>query len=48
MSEFPQEELEDEEEPVDEEGRNPANQVNGDFWEANDEPAQGEAGQDSV
>jgi len=47
MSEFPQEELDDKEESVDEEDRNP-NEVNGDFWEANDEPAQGEAGQDSV
>jgi hypothetical protein len=49
MSEFPQEELDNDDELIEEEGRRPTHQdTNGDLWETNDEPAQGEGGQDSV
>jgi hypothetical protein len=49
MSDFPQEEPDDDDELIEEEGRRPTHQdTNGDLWETNDEPAQGEGGQDSV
>jgi hypothetical protein len=49
MNEFQQEEPASGEDLSDEEGLNPTRQdINGDFWETNDEPAQGEEGQDSV
>jgi hypothetical protein len=49
MNEFQEEEPASGEDLSDEEGRNPTRQdINGDFWETNDEPAQGEQGQDSV
>ena len=49
MSDFQQEEPDNGEELIDEEGRNQTQQkIDGDSWETNDEPAQGEGGQDSV
>jgi hypothetical protein len=49
MSEFQEEESDSGEEFSEEEAGNPTHQdTNGDFWETNDEPAQGEQGQDSV
>jgi hypothetical protein len=49
MSEFQQEESESGQELSEEEARNPTHRDNnGDFGETNDEPAQGEQGQESV